>query len=93
MIPQTIGIRYDVGRIALVQCVKNDTLKDIYSLKLPLDFVKLLYNACKQLGITLSVDSGHTCTSWNSYHIHVGNNRVHLAIVKGAYQWLKERLK
>ena len=42
MIPQTIGIRYDVGRIAPVQCVKNDTLKDIDSLKLPLDFVKLL---------------------------------------------------
>ena len=29
MIPQTIGREYDVGKIASVQCVKNDTLKDI----------------------------------------------------------------
>ena len=29
MIPQTIGREYDVGKIASVQCVKNDTLKDL----------------------------------------------------------------
>ena len=29
MIPQTIGREYDVGRIAQIQCVKNDTLKDL----------------------------------------------------------------
>lgn len=29
MIPQTIGHKYDVGKIASIQCVKNDTLKDL----------------------------------------------------------------
>ncbi len=29
MIPQTVGRDYDVGRIAQVQCVKNDSLKDL----------------------------------------------------------------
>ena len=29
MIPQTVGRRYDVGRLAPVQCVTNDTLKDL----------------------------------------------------------------
>lgn len=29
MIPQTVGREFDVGRIAPVQCVKNDTLKDL----------------------------------------------------------------
>ena len=29
MIPQTIGREYDVGKVAQVQCIKNDTLKDI----------------------------------------------------------------
>ncbi len=29
MISQTIGREYDVGKIASVQCVKNDTLKDL----------------------------------------------------------------
>ena len=29
MIPQTVGRRYDIGRLAPVQCVTNDTLKDI----------------------------------------------------------------
>lgn len=29
MIPQTIGREYDVGKVASVQCVKNDTLKDL----------------------------------------------------------------
>lgn len=29
MIPQTIGREYDVGKVAPVQCIKNDMLKDI----------------------------------------------------------------
>ncbi|MBO4584135.1 MAG: helix-turn-helix transcriptional regulator [Clostridia bacterium] len=29
MIPQTIGREYDVGRVAQVRCIKNDTLKDL----------------------------------------------------------------
>ena len=29
MIPQTIGREYDVGKLAPVQCVKDDTLKDL----------------------------------------------------------------
>ncbi len=29
MIPQTIGREYDVGKIAAIQCVKNDTLGDL----------------------------------------------------------------
>ena len=29
MIPQTIGIRHDVGRIALVQCIRNASLNDL----------------------------------------------------------------
>lgn len=28
MIPQTVGREFDVGKVARVQCVKNDTLKD-----------------------------------------------------------------
>ena len=29
MIPQTIGREYDVGKVASVLCVKNDSLKDL----------------------------------------------------------------
>ena len=29
MIPQTVGREFDVGKVAQVQCIKNDTLKDI----------------------------------------------------------------
>ncbi len=28
MIPETVGRKFNVGKVALVQCVKNDTLKD-----------------------------------------------------------------
>lgn len=29
MIPQTVGRKFDVGKVAPIQCVKNDTLKDL----------------------------------------------------------------
>lgn len=29
MIPQTVGQKFDVGKVARIQCVKNATLKDL----------------------------------------------------------------
>ena len=56
------------------------------SLKLSLDFVKLLYNACKAKGIKMTVDAGHPGTLWNFFHLHIGKNRVHIGLVKAAYE-------
>ena len=56
--------------------------------KLPLKFVQYLYQACKSLGLKVTVDSGHKGTAWNSYHMHIGNARIHLALSQSAYAWL-----
>ena len=68
------------------QCLSNSTLK------LPLNFIKLLYEACKALGISMELHSGHSGTAWSSYHLHIGNPRIHVALVKTAYDWLLKRL-
>ena len=59
------------------------------SLKLSLDFVKMLYEACKKLGISMSVHTGHPGTEWNVLHLHIGKRRIHLALLEEAYNWLK----
>ena len=37
------------------------------------------------------IHTGHDGTAWNSYHMHIGSARVHIAILKVAYDWLKAR--
>ena len=57
-------------------------------LKLPLNFVKFIFDACVYLKLRIEVHSGHAGTSWYSYHMHIGDKRIHLALLKSAYDWL-----
>ncbi|MDD4412951.1 MAG: hypothetical protein PHR14_00140 [Oscillospiraceae bacterium] len=70
-------------------------LSQIYttaSTVMSLNMVKLVYNACKQLGIKMSVDLAHPNTAWNVLHMHLGNKRIHIALTKEAWKWLQRIL-
>ena len=36
---------------------------------------------------------GHPGTPWDSAHIHLGNARIHVAVVEEAIKWITQQIK
>ncbi len=57
--------------------------------------VKQLFDMAKQYGVKISADlsdlAGHT-KDWTNAHIHFGNQRVHVAVLQEAIEWIKQQL-
>ena len=58
-----------------------------------LDQVKQLFELARSYGVEISADlAGHPGSAWEMAHIHLGKNRIHIAVAEEAIEWILEQL-
>ncbi len=64
---------------------------------LSLQQVKQLFKLAEQYGVKITASAldlvGHPGTPWDSAHIHLGNARIHVAVVEEAIKWITQQIK